>query len=81
MKQKCLSNIAPTAEPEWTVNDMVVEVRMKDGSRDKYCKVVHCGVLGSYRDKLYIQTRARGNVKEIFIDLATIDAYSIREPM
>ena len=60
---------------------MVVEVRMKDGSRDKYCKVVCCGVLGSYRDKLYIQSRARGNVKEIFIDLATIDHYHVRNPV
>lgn len=59
---------------------MVVEVRMKDGSKDKYCKVVCCGVLGSYRDKLYIQTRARGNVKEIFVELATVDTYTIRNP-
>ncbi len=60
---------------------MVVEVRMKDGTKDKYCKVVCCGVLGSYRDKLYIQTRARGNCKELFIPLSCIASYNVREPM
>lgn len=58
---------------------MVVEVRMKDGTTDKYCKVVWCGVLGSFRDRLYIQTRARGNVKEIFVPLSAIDCYNVRE--
>lgn len=60
---------------------MVVEVCMKDGSRDKYCKVVYCGVLGSHRDELYIQTRARGNAKETFIELATVDSYHVRNPI
>lgn len=60
---------------------MVVEVRMKDGSTDKYAKVVCAGVLGSYPGKLYIQTRHRGNAKEIFVDLKTVHAYTIREPV
>lgn len=58
---------------------MVVELRMKDGTNDKYCKVVGCGVLGSFKDQLYIQTRARGNVKEIFVPLSAIDRYYVRE--
>ena len=58
---------------------MVVEVRMKDGSTDKYTKVVCAGVLGSYPGKLYVQTRCRGNCKEVFVDLKTVRAYTVRE--
>lgn len=48
---------------------MVVEVNYKDGSRDKYSKVCYAGVLGSRPDCLYIQTRARGIVREVFVRL------------
>ena len=59
---------------------MVCEVRMKDGSTDKYCKACFVGVLGSKPGNLYIQTRLRGNCKEIFIPLECISAYNVREP-
>lgn len=58
---------------------MVVEVRMKDGSTDKYTQVVCAGLLGSYPGKLYIQTRRRGNCKEVFVDMDTVRAYTVRE--
>lgn len=58
---------------------MVAEVRLKDGRIDKYIKVVAAGVLGSWPDQLYIQTRARGNVKEIFVPLDRVGSYQIRE--
>jgi len=60
---------------------MVAELRMKDGSRNKYRMVVCCGVLGNCRDKLYIQTRERGVAKEIFIDLAGVHSYVVRNPV
>lgn len=59
---------------------MVVTIAMKDGTRPHYHKVIFCGVLGSCKDKIYIQTRARGNVKEILIPLDTIECYNVREP-
>lgn len=58
---------------------MVVEVNYKDGSRDKYSKVCYAGVLGSRPDCLYIQTRARGIVREVFVRLDTVLVYHIRE--
>lgn len=59
---------------------MVVTVEMKDGTCDKYGKVVCVGVLGSRPNELYIQTRARGNAKETFVALSSIRAYMVREP-
>ena len=58
---------------------MVVEVNYKDGTREKYAKVCHTGVLGSRPDCLYVQTRARGIVREVFVRLDTIRTYHIRE--
>lgn len=59
---------------------MVVTVEMKDGTCDKYGKAVCVGVLGSHPNELYIQTRARGNAKEIFISLSSIRVYAVHEP-
>ena len=59
---------------------MIVEVRMKDGDHKKFCKSVFVGVLGSRKDSLYIQTRARRNVIETFIPLTEIECYNVREP-
>lgn len=38
------------------------------------------GVLGSQKDKLYIQTRNRGCVIKTNIPLQEIDCWNIREP-
>ena len=59
---------------------MVVEVKFKNHEFKKYTKAVFVGVLGSNKDKLYIQTRNRGCVVETFIPLNDIDCYNAREP-
>lgn len=58
---------------------MVAEVYYKDGTKEKYCKVCYAGVLGSRPDCLYIQTRVRGCVREVFVRLDTVRVYHIRE--
>lgn len=59
---------------------MVVEVKFKNHESKKYIKAVHVGILGSQKDKLYIQTRNRGCATETFIPLSDIDCYNVREP-
>ena len=58
---------------------MVAEVKFKNRDFKKYTKVVCIGILGSYKDKLYIQTRDRGCTTETFIPLGDIDCYNVRE--
>ena len=59
---------------------MVTEVKFKNHEFKKYSKVVFVGILGSNKDKLYIQTRNRRCTTEIFIPLNDIDCYNTREP-
>jgi hypothetical protein len=58
---------------------MIVDVFFKNGNTKKYCKAVSIGVMGgNWSDKLYIQTRIGGRVREAHIPLDTIDRYYIR---
>lgn len=58
---------------------MVVEIKLKNHEFKKYIKVVACGVLSSHKDKLYVQTRVRGNVAEMFFPLTDVVCYTVRE--
>ncbi len=60
---------------------MVATVKTKDGKVTKYAKTVWVSVMQSHPDKLYIQTRLRGSVKETFIDLADIVSYHVKQPI
>lgn len=59
---------------------MVVEVKFKNHEFKKYTNAVYVGILGSEKDKFYIQTRHRGCVTETFIPIKDIDCYNVREP-
>lgn len=59
---------------------MVVEVKFKNHEYKKYINAVYVGILGSEKDKFYIQTRNRGCVTETFIPIKDIDCYNVREP-
>lgn len=59
---------------------MVCTVYKKDGTSKKYIKVCSvCKFSYTNKDSLYLQTRNRNCVKEIFIPLEEIDSFRTHE--
>ena len=62
---------------------MILETRIKNGAKTKWCSVVSAGILFAKPNHLYIQRRYKRNnkefVREHFIPLEVIEGWSIRK--